>query len=82
MSIDKDRCLKGAVTCYDEVSVKDNNDDKIVARARWNETLISVADGARLPAWKWQVWVEARGEVEVQSADGTLRGFIWPRPKG
>lgn len=76
-----DPCLRDAIVCYDPVDVKDDNDERVLGQARWNETLVSVTDGARLPAWKWQLWVETRGEVEVQSTDGTLKGFVWPRKK-
>jgi hypothetical protein len=74
-----DSLFKNARVCYDQVLVKDDSDERVLGQARWNETLVSFPDGTRMPAWKWQLWVETRGEVEVRTADGTLRGFIWPR---
>ncbi len=75
----QDAILQSAKVCYDPVSIKDDNDSTVHGQARWNEILVDVQDGKKMQAWKWQAWVEVRGEVEVHTIDGTLQGFIWPR---
>lgn len=63
---------------FDNVRVSDANDARLIASVRYNEVMIDTIDGMRLPAWKWQRWVDVRGEVHVRTLDGTVEGFIWP----
>lgn len=74
-----DSLFRGVAACRDQVAIKDADDCETLGHTRWNETLVSVGYDTRMPAWKWQLWAETRGEVEVTTVDGTLCGFIWPR---
>lgn len=77
--LERDKLFDNAVVCYDRVLIKDDNDRDVLGEARWNEVLFDADGAGRMPAWKWQLWVETRGEARVRTHDGTVEGFIWPK---